>query len=102
MSTIGIAIISSGALSALISGIFQVILNRKGRIRSALAKVEKDALRTQMLVMMSDYPHERQEILTLAKRYFVDLKGDWYLTSLFNGWMEREQVTPPTWFNKEG
>lgn len=115
METIIIAILSSGALSALITGLFQVLQNRKSRKSGLEAKVdkiakeqeqviasqkknEKDALRTQLLVMMSDYSGETQEILTLADRYFRQLEGDWYLTSLFNGWLIRTKTTPPIWF----
>ena len=97
-----VAIIGSGALSALISGIFGLIQNRKSKLRKQLERLEKDSLRTQLLVMMSDYPTEVQEILTLGERYFCQLKGDWYLTSLFNKWLEKTHTTSPTWFNKEG
>lgn len=97
-----VAIIGSGALSALISGIFGLIQNRKSKLRKQLERLEKDSLRTQILVMMSDYPDQKQEMLTLAERYFNQLKGDWYLTSLFNDWLIKSGTTPPTWFNKEG
>lgn len=97
-----VAIIGSGALSALISGIFGLIQNRKSKFRKQLERLEKDSLRTQILVMMSDYPNEKQEMLTLAERYFDQLKGDWYLTSLFNEWLIKSGTTPPTWFKKEG
>ena len=116
--TIIIAILSSSVLSALITGVFQLLQNRKSRKKGVEAKVdkiaqeqeqilaaqkknEKDALRTQLLVMMSDYSSETQEILTLADRYFRQLEGDWYLTSLFNGWLIRTKTTPPIWFTNK-
>ena len=111
MEAIIISIIGSGALAALISGIFNLVLNRKGRlghIESDLEKLnekmktsEKDALRTQLLLMLSDYSHDVPEILNLARHYFVDLKGDWYLTSIFNHWLEDNNIASPGWFNKD-
>lgn len=98
---IWVAILGSGTLGILISKVFDLFLNRKGSIRKQLERLEKDSLRTQLLVMISDYPTERQEILTLGERYFRQLKGDWYMTSLFNKWLEKSGTTPPTWFNKE-
>ena len=110
MTAIIIAIIGSGAFSALVAGIFNLIINRKGRmgkienqldeISDRLAMSEKDALRTQLLLMISDYPTEKNEILTLAKHYFGDLNGDWYLTSIFNTWIEQTGGARPEWFNK--
>ena len=110
-----IAILGSGALSALIAGIFNLVLTRKGRlskiegqlteINSKLLQTEKDELRTQLLLMISDYPHEKQEILTLAEHYFskppAGLGGNWYATSIFNGWLEQNHIARPEWFQKE-
>ena len=58
---------------------------------------EKDALRTQLLVMIVNRPHEQQEILTLAKHYFVDLQGNWYMTSIFKKWCDTQGLEPE-WF----
>ena len=105
-----IAIIGSGALSALIAGIFNLIINRKGRLKeiegkidqieAALARAEKDELRTQLLLLLSDYPDERSEIMTIAKHYFADLEGNWYCTSLFNKWIEKNHIAEPEWFKQ--
>ena len=75
--------------------------NRKDILNKILRKVEKaekDSCRTQLLVLMSDYPEERKEIFTLAEHYFVDLHGDWYMTSLFRNFIRNECIEPPVWF----
>ena len=59
---------------------------------------EKDELRTQLLLLLSDYPEERQEIMKLAEHYFKDLKGNWYATTLFNNWLVERQIARPEWF----
>lgn len=62
---------------------------------------EKDELRTQLLMLIADYPHENSEIMKLSEHYFSDLNGNWYLTSLFNKWLEENNIAKPEWF-KEG
>lgn len=115
METIIVAILGSSVLSALISGIFNAINNSKKQKREVADQLviinnrlstieknqvvgEKDQLRTQLLMMISDYPEEHAEILELAKHYFEDLDGNWYLSSLFNKWLTEENITKPSWF----
>ena len=62
-------------------------------------KNEKDNLRTQLLVMMTVMPNDHSEILTLAERYFGELKGDWFYSSLFAKWLKENEIEKPLWFN---
>lgn len=108
IETIVIAIIGSGALSTLISAVFTAFANRKSRLTKIEGKLdeieknqktaEKDALRTQLLMMIADYPEEKTEILKLAEYYFSDLHGNWTATAIFNRWLERCEVAKPEWF----
>lgn len=68
-------------------------------INSALLKLEKDGLRTQLLLMILLRPEEKKEILTLAQHYFVDLKGNWYMTDVFDKWLGAD--SKPHWFVKD-
>ena len=63
-------------------------------------KNEKDNLRTQLLVMMTVMPNDHSEILTLAERYFGQLKGDWFYSSLFAKWLKENNIEKPLWFDK--
>ena len=63
-------------------------------------KTEKDNLRTQLLVMMNMMPNNHEEIMTLAERYFKELKGDWFYSSLFSKWLKDNNVEKPLWFDK--
>lgn len=65
-----------------------------------LDKLEKDGLRTQLLLMILFRPQEQTEILKVAEYYFGTLKGNWYMTSIFNKWLEENEVAKPEWFNK--
>ena len=97
-TTIFIAVITSNALFAFA----QFIITRhdtKKSIASKLTVLEKDVLRTQLLLLILMKPKEQQEILTVAEHYFADLHGDWYMTSIFNKWLEEEVIAEPEWFD---
>ena len=100
ISTIVIAVIS--ALTS--GGIFvfaQFLITRhddKQGINGKLEKLEKDGLRTQLLLMILLKPEAQQEILTLGERYFNVLKGNWYMTGVFKSWCD-ERGLKPEWFN---
>ena len=55
-------------------------------------------MRSQLLMMIADYPEENTEILKLAEHYFSDLHGNWTATAIFNKWLERCEVAKPEWF----
>lgn len=90
--------------TALISFIQFMIVrhdNRKGqyaKILKQLDKTEKDSIRTQMLLLMSDYPEERAELFRLAEYYFTHLHGNWYMTTLFRKYLRDNGIDPPPWF----
>ena len=69
------------------------------KILSEQKKTEKDNLRTQLLVMMYSLPNNHEEIMTLAQRYFGELKGDWFYSSLFNKWLKENNIEKPLWFD---
>ena len=63
--------------------------------------LERDGLRTQLLLLILLRPTEQTEILRLAEHYFKDLKGNWYMTSIFNMWVESSGIAEPEWLDKE-
>lgn len=122
--TILVALIGLVGSSGLVSGVFSVIntvLSQKvikgdktkeleGQIAEIKKAVEenrqtaednkKDAVRTQMLLLMSDYPEDKQEILKLAEVYFKDLGGNFYMDSIFCKWMKKNNIDKPSWFKR--
>ncbi|MBQ6765336.1 MAG: hypothetical protein IJP45_09175 [Paludibacteraceae bacterium] len=99
--TIILAVIGSGALSALIAGIFQLINNRREKTDERFRTLEKDVLRTQLMLMIADFPNEKTDILKLAQHYFEDLDGNWVLSSVFSGWLKENDIAIPEWFKGE-
>jgi len=97
MIQIIIAILGSTAVATLIQFFVTRNDNKKG-ITKRLDKLERDGLRTQLLLLILMRPEEKQEILTLSEHYFADLKGNWYMTSIFNRWIEDTGIAEPEWF----
>ena len=105
-----ISVLGSGAFATLVTALVNAFSSRRTKLKGIADKLntieaklvtsEKDALRTQLLIMISDYPEETQEIMTIAQHYFKDLKGDWYATSLFNRWIVEKGIAEPSWFDK--
>lgn len=98
METIYLAILGSSLLGVIVSQIFELIkrkLDKNDTIKQLIArmdKAEKDSVRTQLLILLSDYWYRDEEIMEVARHYFEDLKGDWYMTKLYEEWkLEREK-----------
>lgn len=82
-------------------GTAKEIKDRLEHLDKEQKKSEKDHCRTQLLLMLSDYPTEIQEILILGERYFSDLHGNWYMYGMYQRWLEQNHIKAPIWFEKE-
>ena len=104
MANILIAVLGGGNLLLFIKFLIERHDLKKEKaednVKGTLAKLEKDGLRTQLLLLILMRPEEINEILTLAQHYFVDLKGDWYMTSIFAKWCD-EHGLEPEWFDNK-
>lgn len=70
-------------------------------IKNKLLVLEKDGLRTQLLLLILIRPDEQTEILRIAEHYFKVLHGNWYMTSIFNKWLKTHEVAEPEWFEEQ-
>lgn len=107
--TLVASIVGSTGLATLI----QFLISRRDKYNDHLAKIdeslnriecrlddgEKNSARTQLILMISIYPEDTSEIMKLGEYYFSDLKGDWYMTSIFNKWLVSKNIASPDWFN---
>ena len=73
--------------------------NEIGSIKDRLGKLEKDEIRTQLLLLLLLRPDEQTEILKVAEYYFCKLKANWYMTGMFKKWCD-EQGLEPEWFDE--
>ena len=62
--------------------------------KQQLSEIRKDTLRIQLSQYMKDQPSNIDTILKLAETYFVELQGDWYMTSEFSKWAEKNNIDP--------
>lgn len=103
-SAIVLAVIGSNALFAFL----QFLISRhdtKKNVKGKLERLEKDGLRTQLLLLILLKDEEKQEILTIAEHYFTKppegLGGNWYMTSIFNKWLKEKTIAEPDWFDSK-
>lgn len=75
------------------------VTDRVSKLEKNDTKQEKDNVRTQLLVLIADYKENTQEIMEVAHHYFAEIKGDWYMTTIFNQWLTENKVGKPEWFN---
>lgn len=64
-------------------------------IKEMLVDNSKATLRIEMNEEMSRHPHNHDTILKMAEKYFVELKGDWYMSNKFLDWAEKENIHLP-------
>ncbi|MBR3124521.1 MAG: hypothetical protein IKF42_03710 [Mogibacterium sp.] len=100
LSMIVLTVIGSNAIFAFL----QFMITRhdtKKNVKGKLLLLEKDVLRTQLLLLILLKPEEKQEILTVGEHYFKVLKGNWYMTSIFNKWLTGAKEAKPEWFDSK-
>lgn len=102
MNTIAIAILGSSLLGVIVSQLFELIKRKLDKdditktITKRLDKLEKDSVRTQLLILLSDYYYREEEIMEVARHYFDDLNGDWYMTKMYEEWKLENQKSKQT------
>lgn len=104
ISAIALAAVGSTGLFAFLQFLIQrkdTTSDRLEKIQKNLEKAERDSCRIQLLIMINHYPENTTEILKLSEHYFVDLKANWYMTSIFNKWLEKNNIGKPEWFNED-
>lgn len=72
-------------------------------LEKKLKKLEKDIVRTQLLQLMQSYDSEDEhELMQVAEHYFSKehLAANWYMTTKFNRFMQKNKIAKPEWFNK--
>ena len=116
--TIIVAILSSGALSALINAIAQgrrdkqskatgleskvdTVIADQDKIMKAQKKQEGDIIRVELKLMISNFPEKEEDILRLAEHYFKDLHGNWVMATTFKQWLDERGLELPQWYNED-
>lgn len=58
-------------------------------------ETRKDTIRIQLIMYMQTQPENHDTIFKLAQKYFVKMKGDWFMTSEFKKWAKSQKVEIP-------
>lgn len=103
-----IAVVSSNAFFAFIQFLitrrdnnnkkFKAIEERFDKVDSRMNYIDQGNLRLQILVLIHLYPQRSEEIIKLAKKYFVDFKGNYYVTGIFKQYLDDNNLIYPQWF----
>ena len=97
-------IIGGGSLVTLLIFLIKRHDERKdelGKINKQLYTLEKDGVRTQLLLLMEHYTDEDEhELLTCAEHYFSEehLNANWYMTAKFKRFLDAKKIPIPIWF----
>lgn len=59
-------------------------------------ETRRDTVRIQLIMVLKHQPENIDTILKLAEVYFVELHGDWFMTSEFINWAKAHNVAVPT------
>lgn len=54
--------------------------------------LKKDTTRTQLLQLIAHSPEDVESVLTVGRFYFEELKGDWFVSSVFTKWAKNHDV----------
>lgn len=67
-------------------------------IKGEMQDIKLGNARTELMLLFNDYPDNEQEVLKQAEKYFVQLNGNFYMTSMFTKWLELNHISIPGWF----
>lgn len=70
-------------------------------LKESASKQEGDNCRQQLMLLIHISPNNAGDIIPLAFHYFVELKGDTYMTNLFQNWLVEKSIDRPIWFKGE-
>ena len=61
-------------------------------LESTVNDIRQDTVRLQLDNLINRDSNNIESILTVAKVYFIDMKGDWYMTEKFKRWGREHDV----------
>lgn len=82
-------IASLGVLGGLVVGAVQIGISP---VTDKLSALEQSTTRSELLLLINNYPDDRRAIEELAYHYFAELKGDSYVYLLYANWASAHNV----------
>lgn len=66
--------------------------NRIDTLEATVNNIRQDTVRLQLGNLIDSDSDNIESILTVAKVYFIDMNGDWYMTEKFKRWGREHDV----------
>lgn len=76
----------------------QQINSKLDVIENEIWEGKRYSCRSELLILMNHYPNQTEKIFRLAEHYFLTLKGDFYMTSMFVDFCKDNNLEVPKWF----
>lgn len=71
-------------------------------LKEKIKEIQLGNARTELMLLFNDHPDNEQEVLKQAEKYFVQLNGNFYMTSMFTKWLKLNHINIPGWFVSGG
>ena len=78
-----------GCSNYIVSQLDRHIQEQMSDVKEDVADIKLSSTRNELLLMIEHNPNNVIEIERLAKVYFVDMKGDFYMTGLYSDWAKK-------------
>lgn len=65
---------------------------RLSPVESTVKDIREDTVRLQLDNLINNDADNVESILTVARTYFIEMKGDWYMTEKFKRWGREHNV----------
>lgn len=74
------------------SKVTEHIDNRLDYVETTVKDIREDTVRLQLDNLINNDADNVESILTVARTYFIEMKGDWYMTEKFKRWGREHNV----------
>jgi len=81
-----------GGVNYIVNKLDEHIQSQTSTLYSQMQEVKLSTTRNELILMMNNNPDNVLEIERLAKVYFVDMKGDFYMTGLYSNWCRQHNA----------
>lgn len=91
-SIVAICTTIGGVLSWFEAKMTEHLDNRIDTLESTVNDIRLDTVRLQLDGLMAHDSNNIESILSVARVYFIDMQGDWYMTEKFKRWGREHDV----------
>lgn len=75
-----------GATNYIVAQLDSHIQGQMSDVKKDVAEIKLSSTRNELLLMMENNPENVTEIEKIARKYFKDMNGDWYMSGLYSKW----------------